>query len=63
MNDRQSLEHRWQAVAAELADIAAHRILPECQGMTERELSLLAEQDRIEYEIGMMDAADSQGRH
>ena len=45
MNDRQSLEHRWQAVAAELADIAAHRILPECRGMTERELALLAEQD------------------
>ena len=42
-----------------LADIAAYRILPECQGMTKRELSLLAEQDRIEYKIGVMDAADS----
>ena len=55
MYERLPLEHRWQAVAAELADIAAHRILPECQGMTQRELDLLAAQDRVEYELGELD--------
>lgn len=58
---RQQLELRWQAIAAELADITAHRIVPERLAISEREQGLLAEQDEIEHRLGMMDAEGPAG--
>jgi len=40
---RAALETRWQQIAAELAEISVHRIVPERLGMTDREIALLVE--------------------
>lgn len=52
---KDELERRWQQITSELSRITANRRPNEpAEG---REAELLAEQDRIEYEIGQLDSS------
>jgi hypothetical protein len=55
---RESLERRWQAIASDLKEMSAHRIVPVRQAMADRRCALLEEQDAIEYELRMLDFAE-----
>lgn len=54
MPTREELERRWQEVADELQQITSTRLIPDQAFPEEREEELLAEQDRIEWELGEM---------
>jgi hypothetical protein len=55
---RANLQARWQAIAAELAEIRAGRIVSERQAISVNEVALLEEQDAIVNELAMLDFAE-----
>ena len=58
---RAALQARWEQIADELNAIAAHRIVPERQRMTDFEIALTKEQDAIEFRLGTIDFEDHGG--
>jgi hypothetical protein len=52
MNERlAAIEDRWRQIDADLADLWDGRV---CDDPAAREAALLAEQDELEYEVGLI---------